>query len=508
METELKLLVNRQARDLLHVHPLLKKYAVSEPHVDQISDNYFDTADLELRQHDVNLRVRHLGNTWVQTLKAGERSPIGGLYQRQEWESTVDGPRPDLASVRTLIRKNSPWSALLRSKALERKLKPIFTSDVTRTVWDLRLPGGEEIETALDLGQIKCNGQMQSISEFELELKSGQLTQLVDFALALQQDIPLLIGNTSKAERGYALLMPSPITAVKAMPCHLSPKMTPAQAFIAIASNCLGQIKANQEGALQASDVESLHQLRIGLLRLRSAIKVFRNQLLISENLQQELAWLAGQLSQVRDWDVLTTSTMPALMRQLPKKSSLSGLQCAVEAKTQELHQNLSSIAVEPRYTKLVLGLTRLLHEDSLLTTSDKPRRLTSLSHKQIARDHSRIQKRSALQEADQKARHRLRAAVKAARYGGEFFQSLCKQRQSKPYLKALRNLQEALGRQNDVLIADKLLAELESQSEKDGSELVGSAEFARGYLQKQAEIEKGPTRQVWKKFSKRKMPG
>jgi inorganic triphosphatase YgiF len=516
METELKLLVNQQACEQLQQHPLLKKYAVSEPHIEHISDTYFDTPDLDLRQHDANLRVRHLDNTWVQTLKAGDLSTIGGLYKRHEWESTVSGPQPDLASLRVLIHKKTPWSSLLRSKSLEQKLKPIFTSEVARTVWNLRLPSGDEIESALDLGRLECNGQTAAISEFELELKSGQLVHLVDFAIDLQRDISLLIASASKAERGYALLLLRPTAAVKATPLHLSPKMTAAQAFAEIASNCLAQIKANQLGALQGGDVESLHQLRIGLLRLRSLIKIFRDQLPTSQSLQQELAWLSSQLSKARDWDVLAGSTLPELIRQLPSEISLSALQRAAEEKSHQLHQNLSSITAEPRYTKLFLGLTRLLQEGSLLQQTDKQCRLTSLSRKLLARGRRRIQRRSTFQEADQKARHRLRAAVKTARYECEFFQSLCKRRQSRSYLKALTALQEALGRQNDAFIAGKLLQELGRELGRElGTELgkqpnkcAGSAEFVRGYLLAQAVSEEKLMRQVWKIFSKRKIPG
>lgn len=508
METELKLLLNQHACEQLQQHPLLKKYAVSVPRVVHISDTYFDTPDLDLRQHDANLRVRHLDQFWIQTLKAGDLSAVGGLYQRHEWESSVSGPHPDLASLLAVMRKKTPWTNLLRSKYLERKLQPLFTSEIARTVWKLRLPSGDEIESALDLGRLECNGQLVTIREFELELKSGQLAHLVDFALELQEDISLLIGNTSKAERGYALLQPRTTAAVKAMPVHLSPLMTSVQAFVTIAANCLNQIKANQLGALHEGDVESLHQLRIGLLRLRTVIKVFRDQLPIPKSLQQELVWLSSQLGQTRDWDVLAGLSLPVLLRQTPSASRVSPLQRAVEKKSHQLHQNLSAIAGEPRYTKLVLGLTRLLQEGSLLAQTDKPGRLNRLSNKLIARGYRRIQRRSNVQGTDQKARHRLRAAVKTARYEYEFFQSLCKRRQSRSYLKGLIDLQAALGRQNDAFIADKLLQELQKKLKNQPGMHADSVEFVRGYIDGQAACEEKPARRAWKKFSKQKIAG
>jgi inorganic triphosphatase YgiF len=504
METELKLLVKQQAQQQLREHPLLKKYAASEPHVEHIRGTYFDTPDLALRQHNANLRVRHIDQAWVQTLKASERSAIGGLHQRHEWEARVSGPHPELASLRKLVGKKTPWARVLRSTSLERKLKPVFTTEVTRTVWELRLPGGDEIESALDLGRLECNGRHLPISEFELELKSGRPAHMLDFALTLQQDIPLRIGNVSKADRGYALVQPRPLLAVKALPLRLSPQMTPAQAFVAITTNCLAQIQANLEGALQGGDVESLHQLRIGLLRLRSAIKLFREQLSIPQALLQELRWLASQLSATRDWDVLAWTSLAALVRQVPAENSLLALRRAVHDKTHELHESLNALADAPRTTTLILGLTRLAQKESLLPLKDKPRRLHSFTRGLMARDHRRIQKRSRRLGGDQKASHRLRSAIKAARYDLEFLQALFKQSKSKPYLKALARLQEVLGRQHDALVADKLLQDFE----KEAGDQTGSTGFARGYMRSQAASEEGAMRQVWKKFLKQKIPG
>ena len=89
-----------------------------------------------------------------------------------------------------------------------RLLAPVFSTDVVRTLWDLALPGGDTVEMALDQGKLEAGGEMAPVSEIELELKSGDPVRLFDFALALQQQIPLQVGSGSKAERGYALGRP------------------------------------------------------------------------------------------------------------------------------------------------------------------------------------------------------------------------------------------------------------------------------------------------------------
>ena len=79
----------------------------------------------------------------------------------------------------------------------------------------------------------------------------------------------------TKAERGYEL-MEEKVTGLfeKASPVELDPGMTSAQAFRVIARNCLRQIIANAPGVC-AQDIEAVHQMRVGLRRLRAAITIF-----------------------------------------------------------------------------------------------------------------------------------------------------------------------------------------------------------------------------------------
>ena len=190
------------------------------------------------------LRVRHAGNEYLQTLKAGGGSD-GGLHKRHEWETRIAGSKPDLAALRDLVEAKTPVSCLLHTPLLEGCLVPIFTSQVTRTKVGLRLPHGDCVEWVLDQGTLECGETKLPVSEMELELKSGEAVHLLDFALALQQDVPLQIGTLSKAERGFCLLDARPAGAIKATPLKLRKRMTIEQVFQAISGNCMAQIQAN-----------------------------------------------------------------------------------------------------------------------------------------------------------------------------------------------------------------------------------------------------------------------
>lgn len=511
MEVELKLLVDPQYRDALLQHPLLAPHDGSAPHEEKLSDIYFDTPDLQLRHRDVGLRVRHTETGWIQNMKSGA-SAHGGLHSRNEWESPVAGPVPDLTRLRGVVDDKKIHRGLLGGAALGKRLAPVFTTRVNRTVWDLHLERGDHIELALDDGRLECGGKGAPISELELELKSGDPAHLFDLALALQQDIPLHIGNRSKADRGYAMLASDAPAAVKAAALALSPRMTVEEAFQAIAANCLSQIQANDENVAVRHDVESLHQMRVGMRRLRSVLKMHEDLLHLPAGLQQDLDWLAGELGDARDWDVLSGSTLPALARQLPDAAQIGGVRQAAEDKAREHHVAAAEAIGSPRYTQLMLGVARWVqtmgwHEDAAAIEGAGKQLagpVTKFARKVLKRDQRRLRTRAGnLRSATPDARHRVRIAAKKTRYAAEFFGSLFAARTVRPYVKALSALQDELGYLNDVAVAGRLLSDMSAAQ----PELAASAGYAKGFLAARMNQDDKAILKRWKRFERIGLP-
>ena len=502
MEIELKLLLAAQDANHLRRHPLLKAYATAQPRQQTLSDTYFDTPELHLRQRDADLRVRRVDKVWVETMHGG----AGG----REWHAPLAGPAPDLAALRDIVASKSASGKLLRSPSLEERLMPVFTARVRRSVWALRLPQGDEIECVLERGKIECDGRQVPISEMELELKSGEPAHLFDFALALQQDIPLQIGHLSQADRGYALLAPQPPAAVKASALKLSPHLSIEQAFQAIAINCIAHIQANQAAVALAHDVEGVHQMRVGLRRLRCALGLFKDVLQAPEDLQQELDWLADQLGAARDWDVLATATLPALAAAAPGGPRLAELGLAARARADDKHQAAALAVASARHARLILTLTRWVlgcgWREAILMR-DAPRLaapLRAFARKMLAQRQRRLLGRGRhLRGAGPQARHRIRIAAKKMRYASEFFQSLYAPARLRPYVAALSALQDELGWRNDAAVAADLLQQLQ-----DGqAELDGSAGFARGYLLARETGANRKLHRLWQGYAALKLP-
>lgn len=507
MEIELKLLIRPEHIQSFKKHPLIRKYAQSPSIEQDQTDIYFDTPDQDLKRCGAGLRVRQTGNVWTQTFKAGENAG-SGLYQRHEWESVVHGPEPDLHLLRKMIGVHAACGELISAHKIAARLRPIFTVTIRRTIWQLRLPAGDEIECVLDEGRIDNLARSAPISEIELELKSGNVLHIFDFALALLEKVPLRIGNQSKAARGYALNSHTECSAVSAKDLVLSKGMTIHQAFEAIAENCLQQIQANAPCLGQSNSLEGLHQMRIGLRRLRSALALFQGMIAVPDQLREKLDWLSAAISAARDWDVLATKTLESI--KIDDVEGYIDVKEAALEKAAALHKVAAETIDSDRYTHLMLSLTRWLQSnegrESLprLKRKDMKKSLKIFSQHMLEHDRRRLIKRGRqLKDADARACHRVRIAAKKMRYDTEFFQSLYAPKASKQYVAVLSVLQDRLGCLNDIAVGEKLLMQIE----RGQPEMTRITSFIRGYLAARAAEEEQKIKKMWGKFKSAHLP-
>lgn len=200
-EIELKLRIAPQDVDALAQHPAVLSYLIEAPITRQLTSIYYDTPDFKLKQAKTSLRVRHMQGMWFQAVKSAGVVK-DGLHSRKEWEDKLEKGEPDFNKI-----MQTEMADFFSDPNLQAALRPIFTTEMKRTEWQLGLPNGK-IEMSLDIGEIftQNHSQRVPICEVELELKQGEAEQLFAFAQQLQQDIQLTAENTSKAGFGYALL--------------------------------------------------------------------------------------------------------------------------------------------------------------------------------------------------------------------------------------------------------------------------------------------------------------
>lgn len=271
---------------------------------------------------------------------------------------------------------------------------------------------------------------------------------------------------------------------VNARPLALNATLTLEAAFERILHNCLDQVQANVAGVL-ARDAECLHQMRVGLRRLRAALNLFKHLAPLPAALQQDLDWLAALLGKARDWDVLIAETLPRVDGD-DWRAGRQALRDSAEVHAAAAHKALLRALRSRRYQRFIPALSDWIVGQAWRAPQDGVP-AGSLGHPvrhsmQPLLDKARKRLRQRLRHADPDdapALHRVRIAAKKLRYAAEFFQALLPPRPLRKQLRRLTALQDGLGRLNDLATADILLAQLE----REPGASAPLAAYARGYL-------------------------
>ena len=214
---------------------------------------------------------------------------------------------------------------------------------------------------------------------------------------------------------------------VQAAPIGLQPGMQVADAFVAVMQSGLGQFTANLAGLMHEADPEYLHQARVALRRLLSALTVFAPALpdAALTRLSEELHWLMGVLGPARDWDVFATQTLPPLLAAKPG-SALASLARDGEAHRSEARAAMTTAVTSRRLTRLLLEAGRMLllrpWEQAKGRSAGQNAPAATLAEAVLERRHRQLLRRGRhFVELQTAARHRLRIAAKKQRYAAEF---------------------------------------------------------------------------------------
>lgn len=451
-EVELKLRIETADLQRLRQHPAVRHALVGKPVTRRLISIYYDTPELALLDAGISLRVRRMSGGWFQAVKGAGHS-LAGLHQRMEWEDIIAHGEPDFSKI-----TEPALTRIFDDPALRAALHPIFTTDVRRTEWQLVPAEGSEIEMALDLGNLIVDEAREPISEVELELKAGQAFRLFEFALSLLDKVPLWIENISKAQRGYAHYRPQLLQLRHAHAVRLRPSMTILDACRSIVRECIGHLQGNHDIVAHDSNAEGVHQMRVALRRMRSAMTIFGDIMPPADHLRPELKWLATTLGQARDLDVFLAETLPPVLQQL-QHPGLEKLHKKALKAQQAAYTEVRAALDSQRYQRLLLELGVWLEKtepDSNATPLiDFTRDILQKRHRQLRKHGKRWHGMNA------EERHATRIAAKKLRYAAEFFAGLYPDEKSKRYLLRLADLQGVLGDLNDIAVTDRVIVHL-----------------------------------------------
>lgn len=452
MEVELKL-----ALDPADVARLREASALANarPVTNIVDALYLDTREREIARNGMALRIRRAGRRWMQCVKAGA-SGTGGLHSRQEWEIERPGPEVDLSLFR-----DTPLAELPDAGTLHERLSVAFRVTYERTAWIIAPMPGTRLEVALDVGEVRRGKHAEPVCELEIECLEGDAMAAFDLALRLNEVVALRASPVTKAQRGYRLLRGKPRRPVRAEPSRVTFDMTPAQAAAAIVAGGLDQLQANEEGVLLAADPEFVHQSRVALRRIRSALRIFRKPIGAkrANAWRRELAHAARALGEARDWDVFVSETLPAILASYAVQRGTQRLRERAMKQQSQARAAAREAVRSSRYARAILEVSRWLADPGDATDDDSledfAARLLRRRHQRLAADLER------LAEADMAERHRARIDAKRLRYVVEGLAPALDALAARRYARQLSRLQDALGSANDAVAGEWLLQTL-----------------------------------------------
>jgi len=461
----------------------------------RLQARYFDTADQALAAEGIVLRLRKEGRRWVQTVKATGDNALHRLEHNVDLgAAAAGGAAPAIDPQR---HHGTPVGERL-AKALSASGAPLVerqSTDIVRLTRDVRTTGdgAAVVELALDVGKVIAHAgtpdeRESPVCELELELKRGGVRGLVALARRWSQQHGLWFSTVSKAERGARLLAKLDVVpAVKAETPRFADqkeKLGGRAIQQAVVASCLAQMLPNaSEIAAGSTDEEQIHQLRIGIRRLRTALRELagldaHTDLFNGAEWEPPLVEAFRALGALRDREQVVKLAQPQLRDVgAPEFDPLAGDDAAAEMPSP------GEVVRAPVFQSVLvslIGFTAAIDADAAPqgeaggvgqpASTPAPldagaarrhlrKRLQRL-HEQAVRDGRRFE---SLATEDQ---HRTRKRLKRLRYLAEFVAPLFadakdeKKPAAERYLKRLRPAQDALGEFNDEAVALALYRE------------------------------------------------
>jgi len=289
-----------------------------------------------------------------------------------------------------------------------------------------------------------------------------------------------------------AVLSAEDVGPVKSGSPPLDPDISLDAALAGIIGACLDHFVANWPALRCGNDVESVHQMRVALRRLRACLSFARRRFPACAALDAGAARaraVATALGDARDWDVFRENIDSGPRDRLSGEPSFYALLDTVELRRARAYESARALIAAPATRQFALDLRqaaarRVWREpngDADCPPSGAPGSARVFAARTLDKLHRRAEKKCAgLADLAPEQRHEARIALKKLRYAAEFFQTLFDNAAgAKAYLRTLAKIQECLGADNDLATANRLIGAIVAG---DDGKTALAAGFLRGW--------------------------
>ena len=339
------------------------------------------------------------------------------------------------------------------------------------------------------------------------DMGAGGEAAVFALAQALADDLDLAVPTASLAVEARAVA-----TASAPAPRHqgapqLPPGLTVAEVFSFVLGHLADVILYNAPlAAAGQGGPDPVHEMRVAVRRLRSAIALFRVAVGCPavDAAAAALKVLADRLGPARDWDVFVAETAASVAKVLPDDASLRRLRAAAERRRRQAYAALREWLGGAEFRRLGLALAGLAGGQAWMGALAPAQvetlalGLEAFASRALARRLHRLAAAGeAIEHLDAAALHAIRLRAKRMRYVAEVFAPIYPGKATRRFMRRLARLQDRLGRLNDSSVADGLLGEL-------GAGAGGRAHAAglvRGFLAAHSGGARGRIARAWQRF-------
>ena len=415
---------------------------------------YYDTEDLRLARFGATLRHRSGEDDHsIWTLKLPRPGDTKNAREEINYVSDEKSPPPEILDLAT---------AFIRSD----KLVPVTTLKTKRRRWMLRGEAGVEIAELVDDDVSVVEGRkiIGRFRELEVEQRNGSDKEMKRIGAAMRDAGAAEAEPISKAARALALRGQAEETRLDGT------DTSAAATFRGALRAALDRLLLHDPVVRLGKSTDGVHQMRVATRRIRSNLKTFAEIVdpAWSDEMRQDLKWLADLLGEVRDLDVLQS-------RLRDHAEGIEGLRALFDSLVRQ-HRRARSRLLEgmrsDRYRLLIDNLVRA--SDELPASEAGATDARTAMGSAIARMWSEVasEVRTWNGEENDEQRHAIRIQTKRLRYAVEAAAAAFGKDSKKAgrFAKDVAHVQDVLGEYQDAVVAQATLTAIATRGTKDAA--------------------------------------
>jgi CHAD domain-containing protein len=448
----------------------------------ELDATYYDTADLRLIRAGITVRHRTTGGDagkW--TVKFPDEGDHGTATMARREFDVAGAAAPMPAEVAGLVRgytRAAPVEVVAR-------LVTSRQSTALRDAAGVDLGEVADDEVAVHEGDVVTARFREVEVEIAETVPADLLDAIVDRLRAAGAGAPDPTPKLARALGPRALL---PADVVRFAPAGDASAADVVHAGIAAA---VARVVEHDHVVRRDEDIEGVHQMRVGLRRLRSDLRTFRPVLdeSWSEPLRDELKWLAAELGAVRDGDVMLERFHRQVAALDPRdRDGAAPIVAALEAQRAEAVAALLATLDTERYTALLDRIVAAAQAPRVNADAAAP--AAAVVPTLAAGPFKKLRRavRAMPDPPPDDALHEVRIRAKRARYAADVAVPVIGD-DARALAKAISRVQDVLGDHHDAIVAEQWVRAH-----------AGAAPFAAGLLIAAQQHEADRTRAAWKK--------